>query len=195
MIKNQIQIDFQKCNGCGLCLNACHEHIIELRNGKAEIIRPDFCDGLGDCLSVCPNQAIKIKKTILQPLLAKRFETEESFWPVQLGLVSVTSDTFDHAHLLFAASCTAYVNSIVFQEYQKKHRILIHCPKLESMEYSEKLAQIFTYHIVESITLIRMEVPCCQKLEATIQKALRIANKKIPFTCYVLSTKGELISC
>lgn len=63
------------------------------------------------------------------------------------------------------------------------------------MEYSEKLAQIFTYHIVESITLIRMEVPCCQKLEAAIQKALQIANKKIPFTCYVLSTKGELISC
>ena len=109
MIRRIIQIDQDKCNGCGLCAKACHENAIGIVNGKAKLLRDDYCDGLGDCLPACPVDA-------------------------------------------------------------------------------------FRKHDIQSITVIRMEVPCCGGLEFAASKALKASKKKIPWQVVTVSTKGQILS-
>ena len=117
MIRKIIQIDTEKCNGCGLCAKACHEGAIGMVDGKAKLLRDDYCDGLGDCLPACPVKAISF--TVREAaaydeaaVLAKKGKGSQlQQWPVQIRLVPVEAPFFQGADLLVAADCTAYGDS------------------------------------------------------------------------------------
>ncbi|HIU24987.1 MAG TPA: 4Fe-4S binding protein [Candidatus Copromorpha excrementigallinarum] len=211
MIRKIIKINEEKCNGCGLCAKACHEGAIGMVNGKAKLLRDDYCDGLGDCLPVCPTDAISFEEREADPyneaavMAAKKKtaapapvsgasgESALENWPVQIRLVPVQAPYFDGAHLLIAADCTAFACGSFHKGFMKDRITLIGCPKLDAADYSEKLAQIFSANNIETITVIRMEVPCCGGLEYAAAAALEKSGRDIPFNVVTVKTNGDLV--
>ena len=241
MIRKIIHIDEKKCNGCGLCADACHEGAIGMVDGKAKLLRDDYCDGLGDCLPVCPTGAItfeereaaeydreavetnmkeaKRKKTAPELTgcpgsrarqLSKREEspaaketakaagrvqpeTELRQWPVQIQLAPVQAPYFDQAHLLVAADCSAYAYGNFHSEFMRGKITLIGCPKLDPVDYSEKLTQIIKLNEKKSVTVVRMEVPCCGGIEQAVKKALQDSGRFIPWSIITLSVDGNIL--
>ena len=175
MIRKIIKIDEEKCNGCGVCANACHEGAIEMIDGKAKLTREDYCDGLGDCLPGCPTGAITFEEREAPAydqaavLAAKKL----SQWPVQIKLVPVTAPYYEDANLLIAADCTAYAYGNFHADFIRKHITLIGCPKLDNVDYTEKLTQIIANNNIKSVTIVRMEVPCCGGIEHAVKNALQ----------------------
>lgn len=207
MVRRVIQIDEEKCNGCGICAEACHEGAIGIVDGKAKLLRDDYCDGLGDCLPNCPVGAISFiereaaaydeaavqenKKKQMQAMgqapvggcpgsrmrQLERKPAEENQnagspvssqlrqWPVQIKLAPVNAPYFDGAKLLIAADCTAYAYGSFHQDFIRGKVTLIGCPKLDDVDYSEKLTEIIRNNDIKSVTVVRMEVPCCGGLE------------------------------
>lgn len=111
MIRRIIQIDEEKCNGCGACAAACHESAIGMVDGKAKLLRDDYCDGLGDCLPACPTGAITFverEAAAYDEAAVIRNQRSLQQWPVQIKLVPTSAPYFDGAKLLIAADCTAY---------------------------------------------------------------------------------------
>ncbi len=200
MKRKIVQIDEEKCNGCGLCVKACHEGAIEIHNQKAKLVKEEYCDGLGDCLPHCPMDAIKIElKEVApwnNPLEGEKLpDSELGQWPVQIKLAPGNASFFKDAHILLAASCTAYAYASFHKDFMKKRVTLIGCPKLDGVDYSEKLSMIFAYNSIKSVTLVRMEVPCCKRLELDMEKAILASGKNIPCSVRIISTKGELVEC
>ncbi len=229
MIRKIIQIDEEKCNGCGACAKACHEGAIGMINGKARLLRDDYCDGLGDCLPTCPTGAITFvereaaayDEAAVKAAQQKRKEVMTSGcpgtrarqiirkespcsgpaavpsqlmqWPVQMKLVPVKAPYFDGANLLIAADCTAYAYGNFHDKFMKNHITVIGCPKLDSMDYTEKLTAIIRENDIKSVTIVRMEVPCCSGLEAAAKTALKESGKFIPWQVAVVSTDGNII--
>lgn len=227
MIRRIIQIDAEKCNGCGLCAKACHEGAIGMENGKARLLREDYCDGLGDCLPACPTGAIsfvereaeaynedavlaaKKKKSPcaggscpgtaakdLTPSPAAPTAHAESLlrqWPVQLQLAPLRAPWLDGADLLIAADCGAYAYGNFHQDFIRDHVTLIGCPKLDPVDYSIKLTQIFRQNAIRSVTVVRMEVPCCGGLEFAVKKALQQSQKQLPWKVVTLSIDGKIL--
>lgn len=226
MIRRIIEINEEKCNGCGACANACHEGAIAMVNGKAKLMRDDYCDGMGDCLPNCPTGAIKfverealaydeaaVKANMAKkkasggcPGSAPRRISIESLadpdcavpsrlgnWPVQIKLAHINAAYFDGADLLIAADCTAYAYGNFHAEFIKNRVTLIGCPKLDSVDYAEKLAEIFHANDIKSITITRMQVPCCGGLEMAIKRAIAASGKDIPFTVYTISNDGRIL--
>ena len=195
MIRKIIKIDEEKCNGCGVCANACHEGAIEMIDGKAKLTREDYCDGLGDCLPGCPTGAITFEEREAPAydqaavLAAKKL----SQWPVQIKLVPVTAPYYEDANLLIAADCTAYAYGNFHADFIRKHITLIGCPKLDNVDYTEKLTQIIANNNIKSVTIVRMEVPCCGGLEHAVKTALKDSGKFIPWSVAVISTDGNII--
>ena len=170
MIRKIIQIDKEKCNGCGACALACHEGAIEMVNGKAKLVRDDYCDGLGDCLPACPTNAISFIEREALPyddVAVKKNQSvnQLSQWPVQIKLAPVNAPYFNGANLLIAADCTAYAFADFHHRFIRSRITLVGCPKLDAVDYSEKLAEIFKNNDIQSITVVRMEVPCCGGME------------------------------
>lgn len=207
MIRRVIQIDEEKCNGCGLCAEACHESAIGMVNGKARLLRDDYCDGLGDCLPGCPTGAITfvereaaaydeaaVMENKRRKEAAGTAPSQLGQWPCQIKLVAVNAPYFDQADLLIAADCTAYAYAQMHEDFMKGRITLIGCPKLDMVDYHEKLAQIFTSHEIRSITLVRMEVPCCGGLEQAAKKAIEKSGKAIPLQVATISISGNLLS-
>ncbi|MGN0423102.1 MAG: ATP-binding protein [Lachnospiraceae bacterium] len=210
MIRRIIQIDEDKCNGCGACANACHEGAIGMVDGKAKLLRDDYCDGLGDCLPECPTGAITFVEREAaaydeQAVLANKKKKEEmaravsctsrlAQWPCQIKLVPVNAPYFDGANILIAADCTAYAYANVHEEFMRGKITLIGCPKLDSVDYSGKLTQIFANNDICSVTVLRMEVPCCGGLVMAAKKALQASGKFIPWQVVTISTDGTLLS-
>lgn len=204
MIRRIIKIDENKCDGCGLCATACHEGAIHIAAGKAKLTRDDYCDGLGDCLPACPKNAISFEErealaydeaAVLKAkadgsMNAGRFNQ----WPVQLKLVNPAADYFADADLLVAADCTAYAYGNFHRDFMKNRIVLIGCPKLDNIDYSEKLTQILARNVINSITLVRMSVPCCGGMAMAVEKALSNVSKNIPCTVRVIDTNGQLLS-
>ena len=238
MIRKIIRIDKDKCNGCGVCADACHEGAIDIINGKAELVREHFCDGLGDCLPECPTGAIsfeereapaydeKAVKEAQKKIFTKnqamsaysgcpgtkimqiqRTETSEPVepsltadsmsklqnWPVQIKLAPVNAPYFNGAKLLIAADCTAYAYASFHQDFIRNKVTLIGCPKLDQVDYSEKLTEIIQNNNIQSVTIVRMEVPCCGGLEMAAKKALQNSGKFIPWQVVTISIDGKIM--
>ena len=199
MIRRIINIDEEKCNGCGACVSACHEEAIKLVNGKAKLMRDDYCDGLGDCLPTCPTGAITFVEREAaaydeQAVLENRAKnTGLSNWPVQIKLVPVNAPYYDGAKLLVAADCTAYAYKKMHEEFMKGKVTIIGCPKLDSIDYSEKIAEIIKNNDIKEITVIRMQVPCCGGIEYAVKKALKDSGKDISCEVVTISTAGKIL--
>ena len=235
MKRRIIEIDENKCNGCGACAEACHEGAIAMVDGKARLMRDDYCDGLGDCLPACPTGAIsfvereaaaydeqavmenkqrKMRKEGMtlpcgcpgsqsrQIQHAEGGSTEMprieqmsrlSQWPVQIKLVPVNAPYFDGARLLIAADCTAYAYAAFHERFIKGHITLVGCPKLDGVDYSEKLTEIIRENNIKSVTVVRMEVPCCGGLELAAKKALQQSGKFIPWQVVTVTVDGRLV--
>ena len=116
-----------------------------------------------------------------------------SQWPVQIKLVPVNAPYFDGAKLLIAADCTAYAYGAFHEKFIKGHITLVGCPKLDSVDYSEKLTQIIRENDIKSVTVVRMEVPCCGGLENAAKTALQNSGKFIPWQVVTISTDGKIL--
>ena len=232
MIRKIIKIDEEKCNGCGICADACHEGAIEMINGKAKLTREDYCDGLGDCLPGCPTGAITFEereapayneaavlaakaekegksmpcgcpgtnvKTLKRepaesaPSASASATSQLSQWPVQIKLVPVRAPYFDNANLLVAADCTAYAYGNFHNDFIRNKVTVIGCPKLDMVDYTEKLTQIIANNNIKSVTVVRMEVPCCGGIENAVKRALMASGKFIPWQVVTISTDGRIL--
>ena len=240
MKRKIIEIDSNKCNGCGACAAACHEGAIAMVEGKAKLMRDDYCDGLGDCLPACPTGAITFvereaaaydEKAVLENKQKKMREKKKkegmslpcgcpgnqskkiehtecsdakisceapvsrlSQWPVQIKLVPTSAPYFDGAKLLIAADCTAYAYAAFHERFIKGHITLVGCPKLDGADYSEKLTEIIRNNDIRSVTVVRMEVPCCGGLEYAVKTALQQSGKFIPWQVVTISVDGKILS-
>jgi Fe-S-cluster-containing hydrogenase component 2 len=229
MVRKIIQINEERCNGCGVCAKTCHEGAIGMVDGKAKLLRDDYCDGLGDCLPACPTGAItfvereaaaydetavkaaKIQKTQQLPCgcpgsAAKTIKRQETVsaesahqesqlqqWPVQIKLLPVNAPYFNGAKLLIAADCTAYAYANFHNDFIKGHITLVGCPKLDEGDYSEKLTEIIKNNDIRSVTVVRMEVPCCGGIEVAAKNALQNSGKFIPWNVVTIATDGTIL--
>lgn len=200
MVRQIIHIDEDKCNGCGMCATACHEGAIEIIDGKAKLVRENFCDGFGDCLPGCPTGAITFEEREAPAydeaaVIKAKQEKEARFsnWPVQIKLAPLQAPYFAGAQLLIAADCTAYTYANFHNDFTKGKVTLIGCPKLDNIDYSEKLTQIIRNNEINSVTIVRMEVPCCGGLEMAAKKALQNSGKLIPWQVVTISIDGKIL--
>lgn len=211
-------------------------------DGKAKLIRDDYCDGLGNCLPACPTGAISFvereaaaydekaveehqkrleeqkqtasERPVFQGCPGSRMRTmaqeepeEEKAtvtgtmayvksrlgqWPCQIKLVPVNAPYFNGAKLLIAADCTAYAYANMHEEFMRGKITIIGCPKLDDIDYSEKLQQIIEHNDIQSVTVVRMEVPCCGGLETAAKKALQQSGKFIPWKVVTVTVDGRL---
>ena len=242
MKRNIVYIDKDKCIGCGVCVDTCHEGAIGLVDGKARLLSDEYCDGLGNCLR-CPQDAISIIEREagqydmekapkrINPeqgsdhseekggvgygcpgSMAKQIKRETTTttlnqqnqpnvlqepmlqnWPVQLQLAPTQATYFDRAHLLIAADCTAYAYPNMHQEFIAGCIALIGCPKLDDNNYyAEKLAHILGSNNIKSITVLRMEVPCCAGIVSSVKKAMLQSETIIPYNEVTISLAGEI---
>lgn len=212
MLRKIIKIDEEKCVGCGLCATACHEGAIEMIDGKAKLTREDYCDGLGDCLPACPVDAISFEMREApaydeEAVLAAKAEKEKKRkaqmenipveselmqWPVQIKLMPLKSAFYQDANLLIAADCSAYAYGNFHRDFMRNHITVIGCPKLDAGDYTEKLTQIIANNDIKSVTIVRMEVPCCGRLEMAAKNALQNSGKIIPWRVVTISTDGDI---
>lgn len=200
MIRQIIHIDEDKCNGCGLCSRACHEGAIGIVNGKAKLLRDDYCDGMGDCLPACPMNALSFEEreaadydeAAVQEHLKQKKEGLTN-WPVQIRLCPVKADYFNGRELLIAADCTAYSYEGFHRELIPGRTVLVGCPKLDPVDYSDKLTEIFRNNDITSILLVRMSVPCCSGLEKAVQKAISGSGKALSLRVMVLDRLGNQV--
>ena len=224
MIRKIIQIDEHKCDGCGICVEACHEGAIGMIDGKATLLRDDYCDGLGDCLPTCPTGAITFvereaaaydeaavlaaKKAKARPCgcpgsacqnisaskaAAADVPSQLRNFPVQIKLLPPNAPCFDGADLLIAADCTAYSYGNFHHDFMKDKVTLIGCPKLDMVDYSEKLTEVFKYNNIRSITVTWMTVPCCGGLSHAVKTAVANSGKNIPLHIVTISPDGQII--
>lgn len=256
MVTRQIiKIDDDLCDGCGLCVTACHEGAIQLVDGKARLIRDDYCDGLGDCLPACPTGAITFEtrlaaaydeEAVLKKMAeqkdsqesSKKTPSQDAFtaipvqtnvaprgcpgslarslgnqtsttqssrstpardtrqselrnWPVQLKLAPITASYFNGANLLIAADCAAFASASFHEEFLRGKVAVIGCPKLDEGDYTAKLTEIIKQNDIKSVTIVRMEVPCCGGLAHAGTEALKASGKFIPWQIVTLSVEGE----
>ena len=197
MIRKIIHIDEEKCNGCGACAKACHENAIGMVNGKEKLLRDDYCDGLGDCLPTCPTGAITFVEREAaaydEAAVEANKRKKNRQWPIQIQLTPVNAPYFDGADLLIAADCTAFAYANFAKEIQKGKITLIGCPKLDPVDYSEKLTAILEQNDVKSVTIIRMEVPCCGGIQNAAATAMKKSGKFIPWQVLTVSVEGEVL--
>ena len=219
MIRRIIHIDEELCNGCGACAAACHEGAIAMVDGKAKLTREDYCDGLGDCLPACPTGAIRFEEreapaydeaAVLRAKAEKNAHTgcpgararamnapsaasALTHWPVQIKLAPLHAPAFDGADLLIAADCAAYAYASFHRDFMSGRVTLIGCPKLDAVDYSEKLTALLAQNDIRSVTVVRMEVPCCGGIEQAVRRAIAQSGKPLPLQIATLSIDGRII--
>ena len=251
MKRKIIKIHEDKCVGCGLCVNACHESALQLVDGKAKLVSDEYCDGLGNCLPSCPTDAIELierdakeyneeavedrkerldmdnkeskekKKDKLacgcpgheektfdrqdkdNPFKMNQIKKETKVkpssdsklqqWPVQMKLINSNASYLENADLLIAADCTAYAYGDFHNEFIKDKITIIACPKLDDNDYNtNKLKEIISNNNIKSITVVRMEVPCCSGIISAVKKALLDTETIINYKEVTISTDGKI---
>jgi Pyruvate/2-oxoacid:ferredoxin oxidoreductase delta subunit len=224
MSRKIIRIDTEKCNGCGLCAEACHEGAIALRDGKAELLWDDYCDGFGDCLPVCPMDAIAFVEReaaaydassvaqahvgggcpSAQPEVFTKREvstascrqeaaaSELGQWPVQIRLIPANAPFLQGADLLVAADCTAFACGDFHERFMRGRVTLVGCPKLDPVDYAERLSAIVAQNEIRSITVVLMEVPCCTGLGRSVFTAVAASGREIPCRTVIVTTDGYI---
>ncbi len=235
MFRTIIEINEKLCTGCELCVTACHEGAIGMKNGKAVLLRDDYCDGLGDCLPSCPTNAISFVEREALPYneeevlrnIAKKAKSESvpefqgcpgtlqrtikkenqstpavknipgqselNSWPIQLKLVNPQAGFFQDSHLLIAADCSAFTYCNFHRDFIKNKICVISCPKLDEGDYTDKITQILDNNNIKSITIVRMEVPCCGGLSNAGINALKNIDKMIPLNIVTISLDGKIL--
>ena len=207
MLRKIIKIDKAACMGCGACAVACHEGAIGLVGGKAQLLREDYCDGLGDCLPACPVDAISFemreapaydaaavqKAQQIQARPSAQVPSRLENFPVQLKLVAPNAPWLQGADLLIAADCTAYAYGNFHDKFMRNKVTIIACPKLDMVNYAEKLTAIFTENDIRSITVVRMQVPCCGGLPFAVRTAIENCGKDIPLEIVIIDPKGNIL--
>lgn len=188
MVKTLV-IDESRCNGCGLCVKACHEGALGLVDGKAKLINGLLCDGIGDCLPACPQDAISFRDGTDQNL--GPMVTMDCQWPIKLELVSERNPMFDGKHLLIAADCSAFTRASIMNEFGKDDVRIIGCPKLGNVDL-DKLRSIISKNDIRSVTVVRMEVPCCGPLALKVDEAVETSGKDVPTEVVVLTRSGAI---
>ncbi len=200
MIRKIIRIDEDKCTGCARCATACHEGAIGMVNGKAKLLRENYCDGFGDCLPACPAGAISFEEREAPAydenavLKSKPSVGRLSQWPVQIKLVPVTAPFFKDADLLIAATCSAFAYGAFHEHFIKGRVTLVGCPKLDGVDYADKLSAILASNDIKSIRLARMQVPCCGGLESAVKRAVAASGKDIPVSVSIISSDGRILN-
>jgi len=236
MKRKIISIDEELCNGCKLCVNACHEGAIQMINGKAKLVSDKYCDGLGDCLPACPTGAIEIiereaaeysqeavdermnkndvnpfgfekpvsvnksdenrpmaQKPLTQSHEGSKIGSELQQWPVQLRLINSNADYLKNADILIAADCTAYAYGDFHRDFIKGRVVIIACPKLDDNNYNvDKLTEIFINNEINSITVVKMEVPCCSGMTVAVKKAMLNAQRIVTYNEVTIKSNGEI---
>lgn len=284
MVRTVIEIDEQRCNGCGACVSGCHEGALQLIDGKARLVGDNLCDGLGACIGECPVGAIQFVKREATPyseaevldrivplgentvvahlkhlkdhgmkdqvheafgLLAdrgwdvpalrnrvlgspspapthghghgsgcpgsrvmdftprvatptpaaapSRATSELRQWPVQLHLVPPSAPYLQGCDLLVAADCVAFSYANFHAAFLKGRVLLIGCPKLDDNQfYAEKLTQVFSLNDIRSVTVVRMEVPCCGGITQSVRRALEASGRLVPYAEAVVGVDGSL---
>lgn len=278
MKRQIIEIDENRCNGCGNCITGCHEGALQLIDGKARLISDLFCDGLGACIGTCPVDAIKIiereaepysEAKVMEQMASKGSNTikahlEHLFehgemeyfkqgveyimkndlkinfnpsdianknaahggfhggcpsanvkeikrgdtpktgfvpsqlanWPIQLSLINPEAPYLENADLLISADCAPFSYGSFHDKFIKNKIVIMFCPKLDTDKitgYIDKLAHIFKNKKINSVSVVRMEVPCCGGTVHIVQEAIKKANVLIPIKEYTVSIEGELI--
>jgi len=238
-----IEIDEDKCTGCGACVTKCAEGALAIIDGKAKVVNEVFCDGLGACIGECPEDALKIierdapefdeeavkehlteqehahRKAAItpepcgcpshNPMLVKAdaghaahakhhahedLPPELTNWPVQWKLVRANMPFFKGADVLMSADCVPFAFRDFHGKFLTGRPVIIGCPKLDEQDrYLEKLTDIVTNSGLKSITIARMEVPCCGGLEKIVAEAIRRSGKSVPVKTWIIGIQGEIL--
>ncbi len=237
-----IQIEEDKCDGCGQCVPSCAEGAIRIIDGKARLVAEKYCDGLGACLGECPKDALHVvereaddfdEKAVVEHLkksspppqkvapdtpcgcpssqmqsFAKPVTGEDAnipvsragdasaltHWPVQIKLVPPNAPFLKGADLLVAADCTPFAYPAIHQDFIQGRVLMVGCPKFDDSEsYIRKFTDVFRMSGVKSVTVLTMEVPCCQGLPVIVKRGMAAANADIPMSHVVVSVRGEIV--
>lgn len=183
------------CDGLGDCLPACPTGAITFEEREAPAYDEDAVKKAktGNLPCGCPGTQMKTLRKIDEKR-CDSIPSRLSQWPVQIKLVPVNAPYFSNTDLLIAADCTAYAYGSIHEDFIKGRITLIGCPKLDSVDYTEKLSDIISQNSIKSITVLRMEVPCCGGIEMAMRNAIKASGKIIPLAVVTISTEGNIIS-
>lgn len=220
-----IEIDEERCNGCGQCILDCAEGALAIVNGKAKLISDVYCDGLGACLN-CPQGALSLRTREAPPFdetaamqaklarekplspiipksalneiainatrekdLHKELRSHLKTWPLQLELMPARADYLDKADILLAAHCAGFALPGISGDWMAGRVPIIACPKLENNEkLIERLSAIIKENRINSLTVLRMSVPCCD-LERIVREAIGRSGKELDWNTHVAQLK------
>ena len=201
------------CDGLGDCLPSCAVGAITFEEREAadydeEAVKVNMekrrmeeksmeSNNNGKIHVGCPGMQGKVinrnKVQIKKDTNSGEVTSQLNQWPVQIKLVSPNAAYFNNANLLIAADCTAYAYGDFHNKFIRNRITLIGCPKLDEGDYSEKLTEILKMNDIKSVTVVRMEVPCCKGIENAVKNALKASDKMIPWQVITISTNGEII--
>lgn len=187
------------CDGLGDCLPACPTNAITFEEREAPAYDQAAVDAAKQRRSQplpcgCPGtQARALHREEPEAACTAPALSQLSQWPVQIKLVPVNAPYFANANLLVAADCTAFAYGNFHQEFIRNHVTLIGCPKLDQGDYADKLTQIIAANPIKSVTVVRMEVPCCGGIENAVKRALQASGKFLPWRVVTISTDGRIV--
>lgn len=205
------------CDGFGDCLPACPAGAITIEERESAEYNPAAVEMRKQILTQqasgatmahphaggCPGSAMHTFNRTQNPSQTSESENENAErttarselmqWPVQIKLLPVQASFYENANLLIVADCTAYAYAAFHRDFIKNHITLVGCPKLDEGDYTEKLTAIISQNNIKSLTIVRMEVPCCGGLERAATEALKASGKFLPWRVVVISRDGEII--